>query len=572
MREGVDRREGRGSCRKVGALCVVLARLRADSGWIPPAWLRRGSRQRVFAGEWEGVTLGELRSAARANGWMLGLAAMGALGLAVMLITTPLGGGLGGDSYYYVSGARDLLAGEGFTRPAADGTFRPITHFPPLFSVCLALLTGLGLDTTQAARWFNAGLFGVNVFLVGWLIWRGTQSWLSSLGGALIFLASPAMLAVHSWVLSEPLFLCCLLLAITWLSFYLERGRRRDLVVSAILASFACLTRYVGLALVAAAVLAILLWPGRRWWKRAQSAAVFAALSLAAPAGWFARNLALVGSPTNRGLQFHLPDSSKLLDALNTFSLWLLPGRVPATLRLGLAAAVTLGLLALTIVFLWKGPLSGERRPVPWIAGWLLLVYPLSILASLSLLDASTPLDDRILSPLLAAGLMLGICTAQGALSRTATVRPARVIIGTILASFVVLTAARGVGKMLQLRADGQGYASRGWRESHLVGWVREHPEEGPIYSNELDALYLLTGRQAYQVPIRWDPVRAEERVDFPEQLARMRERIAGEGAVLVLFNSLASQQAFLPSEAELAEGLLPAFQASDGVVYMDGR
>ena len=225
--------------------------------------------------------------------WLLPLALAGII---LLWYCTPMGLGLGGDSYYYVGGARNILSGAGFARLAATGEARPITHFPPLFSVCLALLTGLGLDTTQAARWFNAGLFGVNVFLVGWLIWRGTQSWLSSLGGALIFLASPAMLAVHSWVLSEPLFLCCLLLAITWLSFYLERGRRRDLVVSAILASFACLTRYVGLALVAAAVLAILLWPGRRWWKRAQSAAVFAALSLAAPAGWFARNLALVGS------------------------------------------------------------------------------------------------------------------------------------------------------------------------------------------------------------------------------------------------------------------------------------
>jgi 4-amino-4-deoxy-L-arabinose transferase-like glycosyltransferase len=490
----------------------------------------------------------------------------------VVLVATPWGAGLGGDSYYYVSGARNILAGLGFSRPAADGTFRPITHFPPFFSLGLALLTGLGLDTTQAARLFNAGLFGVNVFLVGWLIWRGTQSGLSSLGGALIFLASPAMLAVHSWVLSEPLFLCCLLLAITWLCLYLERGHGRDLVVSAILASFACLTRYVGLSLVAAAVLAILLWPGRRWWKRAQNAAVFAALSLAAPAGWFARNLALVGSPTNRGLQFHLPDSSKLLDALNTFSLWLLPGRVPATLRLGLAAAVIMGLLALTIVFLWKGPLSGQRRPVPWIAGWLLLVYPLSILASLSLLDASTPLDDRILSPLLAAGLMLGICTAQGALSRTVAVRPARVIIGTILASFVVLTAARGVGKTLQLRADGQGYASRGWRDSHLVGWVREHPEEGPIYSNELDVLYLYTGRQAYQVPIRWDPVREAAREDYPAQLSSMRDRILHQGAVLVLFDSLSAQQAFLPTEEELSEGLVAVFRAEDGTVYTAPR
>ncbi len=501
----------------------------------------------------------------------VGLVVLVLVGATVVLVATPWGAGLGGDSYYYVSGARNILAGHGFSRPAADGTFRPITHFPPFFSLCLALLTGLGLGTTQAARLFNAGLFGVNVFLVGWLIWRGTQSGLSSLGGALIFLAAPAMLAVHSWVLSEPLFLCCLLLAITWLCLYLERGHGRDLVVSAILASLACLTRYVGLAFGAAAVLAVVLWPGRRWWKRAQNAAVFAALSLAAPAGWFARNLALAGSPTNRGLQFHLPDTAKLLDALDTFSLWLLPGRVPATLRLSLAAVATVGLLALSIMFLWKGFLSSERRPVRWVVGWFLVVYPLSILASLSFLDASTPLDDRILSPLFVAGLMLGVCAVKVAPFRAVSLRPARVIMGTLLAGFVVLTVARGAGKALQLQADGQGYASRVWQESEIVEWVRDLAAEVPVYSNELNALYLLAGRQAYQVPILWDPVRAAPREDYEQQLAAMRDRIADQGAVLVLFHTLAEQQAFLPPEAELAQGLSEILRAGDGVVYAAG-
>jgi mRNA degradation ribonuclease J1/J2 len=84
--------------------------------------------------------------------------------------------------------------------------------------------------------------------------------------------------------------------------------------------------------------------------------------------------------------------------------------------------------------------------------------------------------------------------------------------------------------------------------------------------------VYLLTGRQAFQVPIRWDPVRAAPREDYEQQLAAMRERIADQGAALVLFDTLAEQQGALPSEAELAEGLQTAFRAADGVVYVDGR
>jgi hypothetical protein len=101
-----------------------------------------------------------------------------------------------------------------------------------------------------------------------------------------------------------------------------------------------------------------------------------------------------------------------------------------------------------------------------------------------------------------------------------------------------------------------------------LIEWVRELPAEAPIYSNELDALYLRTGRQAFQVPIRWDPVQDAPRDDYDSQLAAMRRRIDDEGAVLVLFNTIADQSDFLPPAIELTEGLALVFEASDGAAY----
>src|SRR4030042_1748209 len=75
----------------------------------------------------------------RRAGWTwLGLALLGLVGVGVVLVATPWGAGLGGDSYYYVSGARSLLAGLGFARPAADGGIRVITHYPPGDSLALA--------------------------------------------------------------------------------------------------------------------------------------------------------------------------------------------------------------------------------------------------------------------------------------------------------------------------------------------------------------------------------------------------------------------------------------------------
>jgi hypothetical protein len=51
---------------------------------------------------------------------------------------TRWGVGLRGDSYAYISGARNLAAGLGYSRISGGGEVRPITHFPPLFSLLLA--------------------------------------------------------------------------------------------------------------------------------------------------------------------------------------------------------------------------------------------------------------------------------------------------------------------------------------------------------------------------------------------------------------------------------------------------
>lgn len=69
-------------------------------------------------------------------------------------------------------------------------------------------------------------------------------------------------------------------------------------------------------------------------------------------------------------------------------------------------------------------------------------------------------------------------------------------------------------------------------------------------------------------MPIRWDPVQAAPRADYPEQLASMQARVSRGEAVLILFNTLSSQQAFLPTEAGLVDGLATILLAPDGSVH----
>ena len=507
-----------------------------------PAWRRRA------------VTIALLACIGTAAAWLL-------------LAATPDGLGLGGDSYYYVSGARSLLDGQGFARPAADGSFRPITHFPPFYSLVLAAAGGIGWELPPAARALHAVLFGINTVLVGWLVWRATRSsWLAG-AGALLFASSPSILGVHSWLLSEALFLCLMLVSVNCLVSFLERGRRIALIGAGAAAGLVVVTRYAGLALVLSEALVLLSWPKgsrRRSWV---DLGLYLALSLAGWLAWAGRNAMLVGSVTNRGLSLHLPAASKLIEAVTTAAHWLLPGRVPVPVGAAVACALAVWLLvgALERLRSRRDSDPDGADAVLRILLAFLLVYPLLILFSLSLLDASTPLDDRILSPLYVSGI-IGLLSLSARRGLTQGVR--KWLMAVALGGLLALTLVRGVARASQLRQDGQGYASQAWRTSQVVEWVANLDPGVLAYSNEMDALYLLTGRQAYQVPIRWDPVRAAPREDYTEQLATMHARMQRGEAVLVVFSTLASQQAFLPPEAELADDFPAILQAPDGVVY----
>ena len=508
----------------------------------------------------------------RRAGWTwLGLALLGLAGVGVVLVATPWGAGLGGDSYYYVSGARSLLAGLGFARPAADGGFRVITHYPPGYSLALAALTATGIDTLVAARWLAATLFGLNVALAGALVFRVTRSAWPAWSAGLLVLGSPALIVTHTWVLSESLFLFLALLLLIALGRAAERGTAWRVVSAGFVAGMAYLTRYVGVALIGAGGLALLAFGAGALRRRLSTAFGFGVAAVLGPALWAARNLAQSGSISYRAQSLHPPSLERLFEAAETSSLWLLPSRFPSPLREGAALLLVILVVVLAARVLARGPSvaapTGLKQQVGVVLS-LAVVYPLSLVAAITLVGSSVPLDDRILSPLLVALLVLGVLVVWDLQQRAGRGGALRIGLAVAAVGFLALTLVRGAGSIRRLQADGQGAAARAWQESALIDWVRRLPAETAIYSNELDIIYLYTGRQVYQAPIRWDPVLEAPRHDYSEQLATMREAILHRGAVLVLFDTIGGQQAFLPSREELSEGLSEWLRADDGAVY----
>src|SRR5690606_15935944 len=96
-------------------------------------------------------------------------------GAITVLLATRWGIGTSVDSVAYLHGASTLAAGTG--EPA-------LVQHAPLYSFLLAAGARLGVDPMAGARWLNALTFGINIFLVGFLIRRSVSDapWLWAIG------------------------------------------------------------------------------------------------------------------------------------------------------------------------------------------------------------------------------------------------------------------------------------------------------------------------------------------------------------------------------------------------------
>ncbi len=187
---------------------------------------------------------------------------------------TPYGLGLNTDSVYYVNGARNILEGNGFYRNSGEDVLKPITHFPPFFAYILSAVGLTGLDPLRGGRLVIILLYGGNPILFAWLVWRLTRSsWLAFLGAGLMAF-STVNLAEYSWLMSEPLYLCLMLISVMIAFQYYAPGENAYVILLGVLSGLMYATRYVGLSMLVTWLIGICLFiPG--WRKKMKQAGLF---------------------------------------------------------------------------------------------------------------------------------------------------------------------------------------------------------------------------------------------------------------------------------------------------------
>ncbi len=527
--------------------------------------------------------------------------------MALVAYATTGGPGVGGDATIYLTTAQNLLNGKGLLYPEADGSFRLLPYTPPFYPLALSGVGLLVKDMVAGARWLNILLFGATIVLTGWFFYRATaRPWLAViLSGVLA--TSPVILGVQVWAMSEAIFLFLGFAGLFALLGYFDRPQKRILAASAVLCGLAFLTRYIGVAFVGTAVLALLLLTraadgrvqvdltvkGLR--GKFQAAFWFGLIAVLPTLIWLVIDYVLTGTIGSRSGQPAAAYWQRFLEigpALQKIYLfWLLPDSVIA--RLPNAVQAALWFIPLAALVALGAALTRRLNRVSYETGqtiqpavlFMTLLFGLFILVFLAVLAVvqvftypPITLASRMLSPVHIAVLVLAFLLLHLVLGlffqEAPKSRPALAMAYLACLGLLGVYALRGGLVVRDYHLGGIGYSSPAWREMETIARLRNLPAGTLIVSNETTAILFLTGRPAYPIQEIYQDRMLEPFTVYGAGEDAAQQAFRNQSAALVLFsNTLYDDFAMYADRTDerlsvLTRGLYPYYVGNDGAIY----
>jgi len=433
----------------------------------------------------------------------------------------------------------------------------------------------LGTDPLDGARWLHALLFTLNVLLVGIITYFSTNRSVSgSLCSILLFLSSAQMLIIHTMAWSESSFLLFSLSALLLLELHIVRSSIWLLLGSSIFLCLALTTRYIGIALLPPMILVTLFLKEARIKARIRDSFILLTIGISPLAFWVLRNIMVAQSATNRTLAFHPFHFTHIRELADTmYDLWLPIScqdcfKIPQLLFALTCGAVFTGfLLVLRDELRGKAKVSASRT-MQTLTVLFSITYVSFLFASISFVDAHTPLDARIMSPV---HVLVVIFFVSVSWSISNLRKNPYLWWGFPSFSFLLigLNAGPALTMATHLRNEGNQYTSRTWRNSESIAYVGSLPKGLIVYSNGPDVISFLTGKEAVSIPHRVDYITNYPNSDFERELWAMKNKLIQNGALIVYFDSI-DWRWYLPTKEELEDvhGIPLNLRLKDGTVY----
>lgn len=438
-------------------------------------------------------------------------------GIVLLLFATGKWGiGYDPDSIIYEDVAQNWLAGQGISRfDFATGESYPLTNFPPLYPLTLAILSQITGTIAQAARILNIALWVI--------LWLMTAAWIQKYRpspkiawlGANLLMFNFYVLQVYGTSWSEPLFMALAFSGLWLFVSYHQQDKQGYLVAASALIGLAILTRYAGLALLGTIILILIFQREKTIFQRLRALLIAGLVSGLPLLLWFLRNLSLSGDVANRALGIHPPALPQLESTLQTLANFLLPFS-DMTINI-----ITLFVILFLLIIAYR-QLPSESQSLDFISRLLTLwivIYMLFILASFTFADARIPFNYRILIPAYVA--LLIIIARWIAHYSSAWGRGLRLVWIIAGVSVLILNGIMALVWTNTIANYGHQYSSRIFQESQIIADLQDLPPEVLIVTNNNFLFHYLTDHPAQLVPFpsesgvdKWLNDMAQNKVD----------------------------------------------------------
>ncbi|PKN97121.1 MAG: hypothetical protein CVU42_17250 [Chloroflexi bacterium HGW-Chloroflexi-4] len=489
------------------------------------------------------------------------------------------------DSAVYLSAARNFAAGRGLGIINPEGSFAPLLIFAPFYSLFLSLFAFFKADLIVTVRILDIAFFAALIASSGWLFYLITRSVWGSLCLAVMITTTPVLDTLFTSIMSEPLAIVLDIPGFFLLIYALRQNSTCWLVVSAILAALALLTRYAFAAFPAAGILCVLLLSNKTFSRRFSDTLKYGIISFAPMLIWIASQLLSNNSVGSRtySLEFSLIDKITQFggQVFSTLKYWLpyrtdmIPGVTADVFRpillLLFAAIILLGLY-----FGIKKYYSPEHQ----ISGllnlgfvFLIIVYLFYLLVTYLISAETISIDDRMLSPIIPIfyALILSCALSIGQAFHPKLSFPFLAVIVAIF--FVVYNFQPFKAYPIVVGSIPNGYTSPVWMENPILSGEIDLPQDRPLITNAPAILLFHTNRSAYTLTVD-----ADTSLSVGSEI-KLEDLLQRKCAVLVLFDTGDAQRfEALPNsvtakDVELLQSqLVTLYASSHGMILADNN
>ncbi|OJX39537.1 MAG: hypothetical protein BGO78_13585 [Chloroflexi bacterium 44-23] len=474
------------------------------------------------------------------------------------------------DSVVYLGAAQSLGQGNGLLVPFGFPPNQPLTQFPPLVPYAIFTLSQSGLSLLNSGMVLNLLLLVAFILVMDRLLTTllGKKNILT-----LILLTFVVISLINSFLFttlgSEPLMIVLGLTGFNWLIISETKGKQHILLVAGLLMALTLASRYAGITYLAASIIVILIFSNGTWRNKIWKVVVLSTPGMLFLAWWFLRDTGMRITATNRLLLIHPIDTAQIGDAIDTISHWFLIS-TNSQILFKLTATITFILISLFVIFkTYSKQQMDSASLLEKLLVTFILIYPIFLILSITLLDANIPLDYRLLSPifvLIPCIVVLFIKFLSE--NKQKLKRPLLLFFFSLFTVFSAVMLLQNRSFIHDVHQFGFGFNYSEFKNNPVFAYLVSREQPAIFVSNAPEPVFLFTRQEVFSFPRRFNDMEDRNNPEFDHQVSMLKKEYLKDSAYFIFFEKIPGgnldEQRFYQQQF----GLSLAEEYQDVVIY----